>query len=124
MPSQREFSHQLLSPGHPSPKWLSQVSKGLAEASNQRQPPIRGTGRLVPPSAFLVQHQVFPGGCRGKEPARKCRRHNQTQNQSLGPEDPLEEDMATHSSVLAWRIPRAEELDGQQSMGSQRIRQN
>ena len=76
MPSQREFSHQLSSPGHPSPKWLSQVSKGLAEASKQHQPPIRDTGRLVPPSAFLVQHQVFPGGARGKEPACQCRRHN------------------------------------------------
>ena len=50
MPSQREFSHQLLSPGHPSPKWFSQASKGLAEAPNQCQPAIRGVGRLVLPS--------------------------------------------------------------------------
>ena len=34
----------------------------------------------------------------------------ETQVQSLGPEDPLEEKMATHSSILAWRIPRTEEL--------------
>ena len=33
----------------------------------------------------------------------------ETQVQSLGPEDPLEEEMATHSSILAWRIPRTEE---------------
>ena len=33
----------------------------------------------------------------------------ETQVQSLGPEDPLEEDMATHSSILAWRIPQREE---------------
>ena len=39
--------------------------------------------------------------------------------QSLGWEDPLEEGMATHSSVLAWRIPRTEETGGLQSMGSQ-----
>ena len=32
--------------------------------------------------------------------------------QSLGREDPLEKEMATHSSILAWRIPRMEELDG------------
>ena len=38
----------------------------------------------------------------------------------LGWEDPLEEEMATLSSVLAWRIPRTEELGGIQSMGSQR----
>jgi len=36
---------------------------------------------------------------------------------SLGHEDPLEEGMATHSSILAWRIPRTEESGGLQSMG-------
>ena len=41
---------------------------------------------------------------------------------SLGQEDPLEEEMATHLSILAWRIQRAEEPGGLQSMGSQRIR--
>ena len=39
--------------------------------------------------------------------------------QSLGWEDPLEEDMATHSSILAWRIPWTEEPGGLQPMGSQ-----
>ena len=39
--------------------------------------------------------------------------------QSLGWEDPLEKEMATHSSVLAWRIPQTEEAGGLQSMGSQ-----
>ena len=46
----------------------------------------------------------------------------ETQFLSLGQEDPLEEEMATHSSVLAWRIPWTEEPGGLQSMGvSQRI---
>ena len=40
---------------------------------------------------------------------------------SLGQEDPLEEGMATHSSILAWRIPRTEEPGGSQSIGSQRV---
>ena len=40
---------------------------------------------------------------------------------SLGQEGPLEEDMATHSSTLAWRIPWTEEPGGLQSMGSQRV---
>ena len=40
---------------------------------------------------------------------------------SLGWEDPLEKEMATHSSILAWRIPWIEELGGVQSMGSQRV---
>ena len=41
--------------------------------------------------------------------------------QSLGPEDPLEKGIATHSSILAWRIPWPEEPGGTQSLGSQRI---
>ena len=40
---------------------------------------------------------------------------------SLDWEDPLEEDVATHSSILAWRIPWTEEPGGLQSMGSQRV---
>ena len=43
---------------------------------------------------------------------------------SLGWEDPLEEEMATHSSILAWRIPWTEEPGGLQSMGSNRIGPN
>ena len=39
----------------------------------------------------------------------------------LGREDPLEKEMATHSSILAWEIPWTEELDGLQFMGSQKI---
>ena len=42
--------------------------------------------------------------------------------QSLGWEDPLEKEMATHSSTLAWKILRMEEPGGLQSMGSQRVR--
>ena len=41
------------------------------------------------------------------------------QVQSLGREDPLEKEMATHSSILAWRIPWTEESGGLQSKGSQ-----
>ena len=46
----------------------------------------------------------FPGGASGKEPTCQCRRHEMWV-QSLGREDPLEESMATHCSILAWRIP-------------------
>ena len=42
--------------------------------------------------------------------------------QSLGWEDPLEKEMATHSSTLAWKIPWTEEPGRLQSMGSQRVR--
>ena len=44
--------------------------------------------------------------------------------QSLAREDPLEEGMATHSSILAWRIPWTEEPGGLQSTGSQRVRES
>ena len=42
--------------------------------------------------------------------------------QSLGREDPLEEEMATHSSIVAWKIQWTEQPGGLQSMGSQRVR--
>ena len=43
---------------------------------------------------------------------------------SLGREDPLEKEMVTHSSILAWRIPWTEEPGGLQSMGVQRVGQD
>ena len=45
----------------------------------------------------------------------------ETQVQTLSLEDPLEEEMATHSSVLAWRIPGTAEPSGLPSMGSHRV---
>ena len=55
----------------------------------------------------------FPGGSDGKEtPAMQ-----ETQVRFLGQEEPLEEGIATHSSILAWRIPWTEEPHGLQSMG-------
>ena len=65
----------------------------------------------------------FPGGSVGKElPAMQ--EMQETWFQSLGQEDPLEEVMATDSSILAWRIPRTEEPSCLQSTGSQRVRHN
>ena len=48
----------------------------------------------------------------------------ETQVLSLAREDPLEKEMATRSSIIAWRIPRTEETGGLQSMGLQRIGHN
>ena len=48
----------------------------------------------------------------------------ETSVRSLGWEDPLEREMTTHSSILAWKIPWREEPGGPQSLGSQRVRQN
>ena len=54
----------------------------------------------------------FPGGSDGEPPAMR-----ETWVPSLGWEDPLEEGMATHSSILAWEIPWTEKPGGLQSMG-------
>ena len=48
----------------------------------------------------------------------------ETQVLSLGQEDPLEKEMATHSSILVWRIPPTEESGRLHPMGSQRVRHN
>ena len=70
----------------------------------------------------------FPGGTSGKEPACQCRRHKKRGSSpwiwvgSMGWEDPLEEATATHSQILAWKIPQTEEPGGLQSIVSQRVR--
>ena len=58
----------------------------------------------------------FPGGSESKASTYNA----ETRFQSLGGEDPLEKEMATHSSILAWKIPWTEEPGRLQSMGSQR----
>ena len=61
----------------------------------------------------------FPGGSDGKVPTMR-----ETWVRSLGWEDPLEKEMATYSSTLAWKIPRTEALGRLQFMGSQRVGHN
>ena len=63
----------------------------------------------------------FPTGSVVKNPPA-MQELQETWVQSLGWKDPLEEGMATHSSLLAWRIPWTEEPGRLQSMGSQRVR--
>ena len=63
----------------------------------------------------------FPGGSGVKNPPA-IQELQAMRIQSLGWEDPLEEGMATHSSILAWRISWTEEPGGLQSTGSQRVR--
>ena len=63
----------------------------------------------------------FPGGPVGKKIHMQCRRHRR-QVWSLDEEDPQEKGMATHSSILDWRIPWTEEPGGLQSRGSHRVR--
>ena len=65
----------------------------------------------------------FPGGTSGKEPPCQHRKHK-TRVQSLAQAGPLEKGIATHSSILARRIPWAEGPGGLQFMGSQRAGQD
>ena len=78
--------------------------------STQFRPMVRVLFFLLSSNMFLFKNWSivdvgFPGGASGKEPICQCRRRKQMQVWSLGQEDPLEEGMATHSSILAWRIP-------------------
>ena len=75
-------------------------------------------GTVLPPRTNVLpmcREGAFPGGSVVKNPPAMPK----TGVQSLGWEDPLEKEMATHSSILAWEIPRTEEPGGLQSMGSQ-----
>ena len=67
-----------------------------------------------------MRTKVFPGGVAVKNPPAK----QETRVRSLGWENTLEKEMATHSSILAWRIPWTEEPGGLQSTGSQRVGHN
>ena len=59
-----------------------------------------------------------------KKPPAGAKGIQETGIQSLGGEDPLEEGMATYSSIPAWRIPWTEEPGGLQFIGSQKVRYN
>ena len=72
--------------------------------------------------ALRVQtYPYMPRQCGGKESTCQYGRKKRCRFQSLGQEDPLEQEMAIHSSILAWRIPWTGEPCGLQSMGSQRV---
>ena len=111
----RQESEQALGDGEGWEAWRAAV-RGVAELNtaerlndNQHQPrKIRGT--------FNQQ----PGGLDGTASAYKAG----TRIRSLGWEDPLQKEMATHCSILAWKIPWTEEPDRLQSMGSQRVGHN
>ena len=71
----------------------------------------KGGGVCIPTDSYICVG--FPGGSEVKASACNAGR--------LGREDPPEKEMATHSSILAWRIPWTEEPGRLQSMGSQRV---
>ena len=69
-----------------------------------------------------ILFQIFWGTSLVAQTVKHLPAMRETWVQSLGQEDPLEKEMVTHSSILAWRIPWTEEPDRLQSTGSQRVR--
>ena len=72
--------------------------------------------------SFSSQQGCFPGGAGGEGPTCQRRRHKRHEFRPW--EEPLESEMATSSSILAWKIPWTEEAGGLQSTGLQRVRHN
>ena len=87
-----------------------------------------GSQRVIRDLASEEQ-QICPltpqvAGASSKEPTCQMQETEETQIRSLGWEDPLEEEMATHSSIFAWKISGTEKLGRLQSMVSQRVGHN
>ena len=74
----------------------------------------------MPPLTSLIRALYILGASMVVQTVKHLPAMQETWVQSLGQEDPLEKEMATHSSTLAWKIPWMEEPGGLQSMGSQR----
>ena len=117
----------LPSPGDRPRTGIEPMSPTLACGFFTTEPP----GRSYTLSFFFMymcNSQGFPGGAVVKKKRRRRRRrrkkiHLPMQDMrilSLGQEDPLEKEMASHSSILAWEILWIEEPGGLQSMGSQK----
>ena len=72
---------------------------------------------------YILKNTIsgYPGDSAVKESSCNTGDAQETQVWFLGQEDPLEKEMAAHSSMPAWKIPWTEELGRQQSIGSQRI---
>ena len=83
---------------------------------------------ILSPSAdsrpWITSKVILTLGFHGGSLVKNLPSRQVTHVQSLGWEDPLEKEMATHSSICAWRIPWTEEPGGLQFMGLQRIRHN
>ena len=89
--------------------WTGPVSVSLFSASSKQEPWVPQVQPGLSGQELLLPHLlVSPGGSESKETAH----HAGALVPSLGQEDPLEKEMATYSSILAWRIPWAKEPGG------------
>ena len=96
---------------------------GLGKGQCNSSPPKTVQGSIFFISCDpLISKRASPGSASGKEPACKCRKHEEPLVWPLCREDPLEEEMATLPSVLAGETPWTEEPGSLWSMGSQRVR--
>ena len=114
--------------GHPGPSliWGHFLGPHYHPARGSRDRIWAMSTHLTPVGCFspifkiaLLRYKGFPGGSAVKNPP--AIQEMQTRIRSLGREDPLEKEMATHSSILAWKIPWTEEPGRLQPMGSQRV---
>ena len=102
-------------------QWLPTVH-GIQPTVSMWHVSISGLGLQLNCAGFsfiilCVTATVFPGGTSAEEPTCQFRRHQETWVRSLGWEDPLEEEMATHSSALAWRSHGEGSLGGYSPWG-------
>ena len=106
--------------------WEDPLEKGMATHSSVtawRSPWTEEPGRLQSVGLQRVGHSLaIEQGSLVAQRLKRLPGMRETWVRSLGREDPLEKEMATHSSTLAWRIPWREGPGRLQSMGSQRVR--
>ena len=101
----------------PTPVVFSGKSHGQRSLEGYSHGVAKGQTQLSDRMTIVLYS--FPGGSHGKEEYASMQ---EIRVQTLGQEDPVEKEMATHSSVLAWRIPWTREPRGLQSIASQRVR--
>ena len=80
--------------------------------------------QLNPSGSEIIRSKHWIGASLVAQKLKRLPAMQETRVRSMSWEDPMEKEIATHSSILAWRIPRREEPGRLQSMGSQRVGHN
>ena len=102
--------------------WGTWGSGQLLAQSHGSSPPQTPGLLMWLPFSFVCTSHMLPQCAQRVRNLSALLKTQEIQVQSLGGEDPLEKEMATHSSVLAWKIPSPEEPVRLESIGSQRVR--
>ena len=114
--------HGLALPGPPVHHQLSELTQTHVHCVGDAIQPSHPLSSSPPLTLSLSQDQgLFLGGFLVAQTVKNLLAMQEIWVHSLGRENPLEKGMATNFSILAWRILWTEELDGLQSMGSQRV---